>query len=159
MSVYTVGSVSAEDVSAHARAPRTGAPSMISNLATVSLSLYMVAPFPVDSLRMIASSMFLIFIRTCTRVRSAARPAARSARRIWGAGGEAHQQEKDLAEYDVLEVVLGLVVLELNVQTVFYPDLHLDRVVCLRALGGHLHEEALLVHDLAGDGLAVDSHA
>ena len=130
---------------------------MISNLATVSLSLYMVAPFPVDSLRMIASSMFLIFIRTCTRVRQQRGPRL-GPRGGYGCGRRGAPAEKDLAEYDVLEVVLGLVVLELYVQTVFYPDLHLDRVVCLRALGD-LHEEALLVHDLAGDGLAVDSHA
>eukprot|EP00962_Isochrysis_galbana_P043041 scaffold16258_cov141-Isochrysis_galbana.AAC.9 len=44
--------------------PRTGAPSMISYLATVSLSLYAFAPVPEDSRLMMASSMCFILIRT-----------------------------------------------------------------------------------------------
>ena len=50
----------------------------------------------------------------------------------WRAGlGSAHQQEEDLAEDDVLEVVLVPVVLELDVQAVLDAHLHLDRLVGL----------------------------
>ena len=45
--------------------PRTGAPSMISYLASVSLSFLAAVPAPVCSLRLISISMCLSFIRTC----------------------------------------------------------------------------------------------
>ena len=45
-------------------APRTGAPSMISNLVMVSLSLYWFGGAPVVSRRMMESSMCLILMRT-----------------------------------------------------------------------------------------------
>ena len=44
--------------------PRTGAPSMTSNLVIVSESLYICGPEPAASRRMIASSMCLILMRT-----------------------------------------------------------------------------------------------
>ena len=45
---------------------------------------------------------------------------------------DADEEKVDLADNHVLEVVLGLVVLKLNVQTVFDAHLHLDGVVRVR---------------------------
>ena len=45
--------------------PRTGAPSMISYFASVSLSFLAAVPAPVCSLRLISISMCFSFIRTC----------------------------------------------------------------------------------------------
>lgn len=45
--------------------PRTGAPSMISYLASVSVSLCAPAPVPVVSRRRISSSMCFNLMRTC----------------------------------------------------------------------------------------------
>ena len=44
--------------------PLTGAPSMTSNLVSVSDSFETLAPVPADSRRIMASSMCLILIRT-----------------------------------------------------------------------------------------------
>lgn len=44
--------------------PLTGAPSINSNFARVSVSTYVLGPDPVDSLRLISSSIFLILILT-----------------------------------------------------------------------------------------------
>jgi len=49
--------------------PRTGAPSMISYLASVSLSLRAAEPAPVVSRRRISISMCFSFIRTCAAPR------------------------------------------------------------------------------------------
>jgi len=44
--------------------PLTGAPSINSNFARVSVSTYVLEPDPVDSRRRISSSIFFIFILT-----------------------------------------------------------------------------------------------
>ena len=47
-----------------ARVPLTGAPSINSNLARVSVSTYVLGPDPVDSRRLISSSIFFSLILT-----------------------------------------------------------------------------------------------
>jgi len=44
----------------------------------------------------------------------------------------ANQEEVDLADNDILEVVFGLVVLELDVKAIFDTNFHLDRVIAVR---------------------------
>jgi hypothetical protein len=63
--------------------PRTGAPSMISYLASVSLSLRAAEPAPVVSRRRISISMCFSFIRTCAAPRVSCRHAVHPhARRV-----------------------------------------------------------------------------
>mmetsp|Transcript_53545 Transcript_53545/g.138411 ORF Transcript_53545/g.138411 Transcript_53545/m.138411 type:complete len:245 (-) Transcript_53545:301-1035(-) len=70
-----------------------------------------------------------------------------------------HQQEEDLAEHHVLQVILRAVVLELDVQAVLNPNLHLDRVVRLWLLGQcYVHPDGLLMHHAAAV-LTHDGHA
>jgi hypothetical protein len=42
-----------------------------------------------------------------------------------------HKQKVDLSDDDILEMVLGTVVLELDVQAVLYSNLHFNAVVDL----------------------------
>mmetsp|Transcript_6904 Transcript_6904/g.17262 ORF Transcript_6904/g.17262 Transcript_6904/m.17262 type:complete len:267 (+) Transcript_6904:284-1084(+) len=67
-----------------------------------------------------------------------------------------HQQEEDFAKDRVLEMELGFVVLELDVQAVLNPHLHLDGVVRFGLVSRDVDAEVLLVHHLAV--LAHDSH-
>ena len=69
---------------------------------------------------------------------------------------DAHQVEENLAEDAVLEVELGAVELELDVEALFYSDLHLDRFVFGR-FGSRVGDNELL---LLGDPviIAVDHH-
>lgn len=61
---------------------------------------------------------------------------------------EAHKQEVDAADDDVLEVVFGLGVLELDVQAVLYPDVHLDARVHLRGDAVAVDPDVLLADDV-----------
>lgn len=42
---------------------------------------------------------------------------------------QTNQDKVNFANHDIAQVVLALVVLELNVQALFYANLHLDRIV------------------------------
>ena len=48
---------------------------------------------------------------------------------------DSHKKEIYLAHNHIFQMIFGLVILELYVETLFYADLHLDRVVHLRVGG------------------------
>ena len=98
-------------------APLTGAPSMISCFAIVSDSLYWLGTAPVVSRRMMESSMCLILMRTSKKY---ILPTITSFR--WYLDHRANVSTK-VKEGDGGDV-LGLVVLELDMQTVLDTDFH-----------------------------------
>ena len=59
-----------------------------------------------------------------------------------------YKQEIDAPNYNILEVVLGFGIFKLDVQTVFNPDIHLDRAVVLRRHTIGIDPEILLAHDV-----------
>lgn len=59
-----------------------------------------------------------------------------------------HKQEVYPANNDVLEMVLGLGVLELDVQAVLDTDVHLDRAVSLRRQAVRVDPDVLLADDV-----------
>ena len=68
---------------------------------------------------------------------------------------EAHKQEVDAADNDVLEVVFALAIFELNVQAIFNADVHLDAAVHLGRDAVAVHPDVLFADDVghaAGDG-------
>ena len=60
-----------------------------------------------------------------------------------------HEQEIHLSDDDVFHVVLLLVILELNMQTLFDADFHLDCGQCGRGGFHFLYQEILLLHVVA----------
>lgn len=61
---------------------------------------------------------------------------------------DAHQQKVDLAHNHIPQMVLGLVVLKLNVQTVLDAHLHLDRRTQLRITAQRMHGHIDLAHNV-----------
>lgn len=127
--------------------PLTGAPSINSNLARVSVSTYVLGPDPVDSRRLISSSIFLILILTkrkyiLPRITSfrwyLQETSSNEKRPRVGKKGKyspylgshliAKPQKKQLI---IRKYLLAFVVFKFNVQAIFNPNFHLQsHILC-----------------------------
>ena len=98
-------------------------------------------------------------LRVVVHLRARARGLAADDRELHVLDLDADEQEVDLADDDVVQVVLRLVVLELDVEALLDAHLHLDRVVDLGRRVRLLNEELLLLDHVARRVMARDRHA
>ena len=86
-------------------------------------------------------------LRVVVHLRARARGLAADDRELHVLDLDADEQEVDLADDDVVQVVLRLVVLELDVEALLDADLHLDRRVRFRGRLGDLYNKFLFLDE------------
>ena len=112
---------------------------MISNLVMVSLSLYWLGGEPVVSRRIMDNSMCLILIRTSRKYILPTMTSFKWYLEEHVNAGCVHVRGLD---------VLGLVVLELDMQAVLDTDLHLDGVVAIWGHSERVYPDIFLLRDV-----------